>query len=53
MMQPLATPVLFAWQVLLRVRVTDPVDDNHLQAMNVVTPGVVGGSVKLEICENE
>ena len=52
MAQPSTTPVLLTQQELLRLSVTDPVDDNLLQTMDVITSGIVSGSVELQFCEN-
>ena len=45
--QPPTTLVLLAQRELLCSSVVDPVDDDLLQMMDVITSGVVGSSVKL------
>ena len=47
MVQPPATPVLLTQREPLCLSLADPVDDDLLQAMDIITSGVASGSVEL------
>jgi len=45
--QPSTTPILFTQREALRSSTTDPIDDNLLQTVDVITSRVVSGGVEL------
>ena len=53
MVQPPAAPVLLTQRESLCLSLADPVDDDLLQAMDIVTSGIASSCVELPIREDQ